>query len=361
MNEQTDNKPRILVVDDNPTNIRMVRSMLSDTPYEIFEAHNGLEALENVVEIAPDLIITDVIMPKMDGFTLVKSLRETPDGDAIPVLMVTSLHELKIKLKGLEAGADDFLTKPFISVELQARVRSLLRIKLLHDELETKNKVLARVLTRYISEDIAKLILSDPDQNLRLGGESCEASILFADIRGFTDFSELHSPSHVTAMLNRIFQVLTEPIFQFDGTLDKYLGDAVMAFYGAPVPTDDHAERALYTAWLMQDRFRQLREQHEDMQSLGLGVGICTGEVIVGNIGSERLMDYTVIGQTVNMAKRLQEHAKATQILIEERTYQAIQEHIEARRVDVPVLQEYRQLSQIYEIVALHDPQMRHL
>lgn len=348
-------KPRILVVDDNPTNIRMVRSMLANEPYDIFEAHDGIEALKTVPEILPDLIITDVIMPQLDGFGLVKALRESPSSAAIPVLMVTSLHELKIKLKGLEAGADDFLTKPFISVELLARVRSLLRIKLLHDELSTKNKVLERVLTRYISHDIAAIILSDPDQNLRLGGESCEASILFADIRGFTNFSELHSPTHVTNMLNRIFQELTEPIFEFDGTLDKYLGDAVMAFYGAPVPTDDYAARALSTAWAMQARFRQLREQHADMQTLGLGIGVCTGEVIVGNIGSERLMDYTVIGQTVNMAKRLQEYAKPTQILIEDRTYQMLHHRLEARPVAVPELQDYRQLAQIYEVLALHE------
>jgi class 3 adenylate cyclase len=346
-------KPRILAVDDNKSNLRMLNSMLASEDYDIIEAHDGEEALALVPEVAPDLIITDVIMPKMDGFKLVEALRADPESAPIPVLMVTSLHELKIKLRGLEVGADDFLSKPFISVELRARVRSLLRIKHLHDELETKNKLLERVLTRYISEDIAAAILSDPDQNLRLGGESCEVSVLFADIRGFTNFSEQHSASQVTDMLNHIFEALTQPVFEYDGTLDKYLGDAIMAFYGAPIPTHDYPERALRTGWAMQQRFAELSERLPLIQGLGIGVGICTGEVIVGNIGSERLMDYTVIGQTANMAKRLQEHAQAGQILIEQRTYDAVREQVDAAPVEVPSLRAYRQLTRIYEVRGL--------
>ncbi len=345
--------PRILAVDDNKSNLRLLRSMLAPEGYEIIEANDGLEALDILAETPPDLIITDVIMPRMDGFSLVKELREREDAQGIPILMVTSLHELKIKLKGLEAGADDFLSKPFISVELRARVRSLLRIKQLHDELETKNLLLERVLTRYISEDIATTILSDPDQNLRLGGQSCEVSVLFADIRGFTNFSEQHDAAQVTDMLNQIFEGLTEPVFQYDGTLDKYLGDAIMAFYGAPVPSQDFAERALRTSWAMQEKFTELAEQNDYIRDLGIGVGICTGEVIVGNIGSERLMDYTVIGQTVNMAKRLQEYAHAGQILIEQNTYDALSDLVKVQQVERPSLSQYRQLARIYEVLEI--------
>ena len=344
---------RILIADDTPTNLRLLRSMLASEPYDIVEARDGVMALELALEVLPDLIITDIIMPQMDGINLVKTLREREETQAIPVLMITSLQEMKIKLKALQAGADDFLSKPFISIELKARVRSLLRIKCLHDELETKNRLLERVLTRYLSEDIASAILSDPDQQLRLGGESCEVSILFADIRGFTNFSEQHSARQVTEMLNLIFERLTVPVFAFDGTLDKYLGDAIMAFYGAPIPSSDYAERALRTGWAMQQQFTELLRQTPYLRELGLGVGICTGEAIVGNIGSERLMDYTVIGQTVNMAKRLQEHARPGQILVDENTYQAVRGQADARLFDVPDLQTYRQLASIYEVVAL--------
>ena len=344
---------RILIADDTPTNLRLLRSMLASEPYDIVEARDGVMALELALDVLPDLIIADIIMPRMDGINLVKTLREREETQAIPVLMITSLQEMKIKLKALQAGADDFLSKPFISIELKARVRSLLRIKRLHDELETKNRLLERVLTRYLSEDIASAILSDPDQHLRLGGESCEVSILFADIRGFTNFSEQHSARQVTEMLNLIFERLTAPVFAFNGTLDKYLGDAVMAFYGAPIPSADYAERAVRTGWAMQQQFAELRQQTPYLRELGLGVGICTGEAIVGNIGSERLMDYTVIGQTVNMAKRLQEHARPGQILVDENTYQAVHDQADVRRFDVPDLQAYRQLASIYEVVAL--------
>lgn len=346
----------ILVVDDNQSNHRLIQSMLAPEGYTISVAHDGVEALDMIPQVAPDLIITDVIMPRMDGLNFVKTLRETPEGQAIPVLMVTSLHEMKIKLQGLAAGADDFLSKPFISIELRARVRSLLRIKQLHDELATKNKLLERVLTRYISKDITDTILRDPDQNLRLGGQSCEVSVLFADIRGFTSFSERHEPQQVTTMLNHIFTSLTEPVFEYNGTLDKYLGDAIMAFYGAPVPSDDYPWQALCTAWAMQERFAKLQATDPYLQELrGIGIGICTGEVIVGNIGSERIMDYTVIGQTANMAKRLQEYAQAGQILIEDRTYQALGDRVEAHPVEVPELKGYRQLSHIYTVLACPD------
>ncbi len=346
--------PRILVVDDNPHNIRMVKSMLAAETYEVIEAGDGMAGLECVAQQSPDLIITDIIMPRLDGFAFVQALREDPKSRAIPVLMITSLHELNIKLKGLQAGADDFLSKPFISVELLARVRSLLRIKQMHDDLQAKNRILERVLTRYISKDIATQILSDPEQNLRLGGESAEVSVLFADIRGFTHFSELHNPAEVTSMLNQIFSNLTVPIFEYDGTLDKYLGDAVMAFYGAPVPSTDYAERALRTAWAMQQCFTRLWDENPYLRELGVGIGICTGEAIVGNVGSERLMDYTVIGQTVNMAKRLQEHARAGQILIDAQTHAAAAAVAEVRAVTLPGLQEYRQLTSIYEVVAVN-------
>ncbi len=343
----------ILTVDDNQSNQRLLHSMLAPEGYNLVEAHDGVEALELIPQLSPDLIITDVIMPRMDGLTFVKKLRETPEGQAIPVLIITSLHEVKIKLQGLEAGADDFLSKPFISIELRARVRSLLRIKRLHDELQTKNKLLERVLTRYISEDIANIILSNPDQNLHLGGQSCEVSVLFADIRGFTSFSERHAPRQVTDMLNHIFTHLTEPVFQHNGTLDKYLGDAIMAFYGAPVPSADYPLQALHTAWAMQERFVQLQARDPLLGELrGIGIGICTGEAIVGNIGSERIMNYTVIGQTANMAKRLQEYAEPGQILIEGRTYQALREQVEVCPVEIPELKNYRQLAEIYTVVA---------
>lgn len=354
MNTQTKN-PRIVVVDDNPRNVKLVTSILKPTNYEVYSAYSGKEALSLVAEHSPDLIILDVLMPEMDGFQVARELRSKPESRAIPILMLTALQEMEDKVKGLEAGADDFLTKPFNAVELLARTRSLLRIKQLHNELEVKNGLLEWVLTHYISKEIASEILSDPEQNLQLGGRSCQVSVLFADIRGFTHFAEQHKAAHVTQTLNSIFNVLVPAIFDNHGTLDKYLGDAIMAFYGAPIPSLNSSEQAIRTACTMQKLFTEMYAQTPNIQELGLGVGICTGEAVVGNIGSEQLMDYTVIGNTPNTAKRLQEHARAGQILVDEYTYNEIRDIVEARPVEALNLKGRSELVRAYDVTAVKD------
>lgn len=345
--------PRIVVVDDNPRNVRLVLSILKSTKAEVFPAYSGEEALAVVAEKSPDLVILDVLMPEMDGFQVARALRANAETRAIPILMLTALRELEDKVKGLEAGADDFLTKPFNAVELLARTRSLLRIKQLHNELEVKNALLEWVLTHYISKDIAREILSDPERNLKLGGYSCQVSVLFADIRGFTSFSEQHPALYVTQTLNHIFNGLVPSIFENQGTLDKYLGDAVMAFYGAPIPSFNSSVQAVRTAGAMQQCFAEMYEVTPSMQSLGLGIGICTGEAVVGNIGSEMLMDYTVIGNTPNTAKRLQEHARAGQILVDVHTYNDVQAMVDARKVAPLNLKGRSELVSAYEILTV--------
>jgi adenylate cyclase len=349
-------RARILIVDDNKHNVKILQSLLAAQGHEIFVAYNGKEALDRVAQVSPDLVVLDVIMPDMDGFVVTRVLRANAETKAIPILMVTALNDLKEKVKGFGVGADDFLSKPFNGVELLARVRSLLRIKRLHDELREKNALLERVLTRYVSEEVAREILGNPTQNLQLGGQSCEVSVLFADIRGFTHFSEQRHPSQVIEMLICIFSRLTPVVFDYHGTLDKYLGDAIMAFYGAPIPSPNSPEQAVCTAWAMQQGFAELKRERLDIESLGLGIGICTGEAVVGNVGSERVMDYTVIGNTPNTAKRLQECAQASQILIDERTYQAVGKIAEARAVDPLDLKGGSHPTQAYEVLAVEEP-----
>jgi adenylate cyclase len=318
-----ENRQRILIVDDNEQNVRLLKATLAKQGYEIVVAHDGQQALERVAETPPDLIMLDVIMPKMDGFGVAHALRAQDETRAIPILMVTALHDLQDKVKGFEAGADDFVSKPFNRVELLARVRSLLRIKQLHDEVQTRNRLLEHMLTRYVSDDVAREILDRPEQDLRLGGQSCEVSVLFANIRGFDHFSQQREACQVTQVLNQIFHHLAAAIFEYDGTLDKYLGSAIMAFFGAPLSSSNDPERALRTAWAMQRRISRLQRENPALSELGLSIGICSGEAVVGNVGTERMMDYTVIGYTPNAARHLEEHAQTGQILIDEHTYQA--------------------------------------
>lgn len=346
----------ILVVDDDEHAARRIERTLAPQGYDIVVAHNGEQALKQVAETPPDLVVLDVLMPRMDGFETARALRARAESRAIPILMVTALHGLEDKIKGLESGADDFLSKPFNTVELITRVRSLLRIKQLHDELQARNTLLERLLTRYVSEEVAREILLDPGQDLRLDGQSCEVSVLFANIRGFTHFSEQLEAAQVTKTLNYIFYHLATTIFKYQGTLDKYLGDAIMAFYGAPIPSPDYPVQALRTAWAMQRQFSQLRREDPTLGELGLGIGLSTGEAVVGNVGAERMVDYTVLGHTPNTAQRLQGHAQGGQILIDERTYQAVQEIVVAHPIELPILNGHDCPIQIYEVLAVKEP-----
>ncbi len=349
--------PRILIVDDKIHNIRVLEKMLGSQGYNIITASSGEQALEQVAETSPDLVVLDVVMPGLDGFDVARAMRASASSRSIPIIMLTVLRELDDKIKGLEAGADDFVSKPFNSVELLARVRSLLRIKQLHDELQVRNALLERLLTRYVSTDVARDILLNPEQDLRLGGQSCEVSVLFANIQGFTRFSEQRPPAQVTNALNYIFHHLAAIILEYNGTLDKYLGDAIMAFYGAPVPSAEHPAQALRTAWAMQRRFAQLGREDTSLSDLGLGIGISTGQAVVGTVGSESMLDYTVLGHTPNAAYWLQKHAQVGQILVDEHTYQAVQDIVVANPIEALNLNGRAKLTGIYQVMAVKEPE----
>jgi class 3 adenylate cyclase len=314
---------RILVVDDFAPNVELLEALLLAVGYDVLMAYSGEEALAIAVAEQPDLILLDVMMPGMNGFQVCERLKHDEITMFIPVVLLTALDQVEDKVRGLDAGADDFLTKPFNKVELMARVRSLLRIRTLSQQIEQKNRLLFRLLNRYVSEEIVADIMTNPEQRLRLGGEKKDVAILFADIRGFTTFSEGASAEKVVEVLNECFRDITEVIFKHRGTFDKYLGDCILAFYGAPVAFGDDIERALFTAIEMQQVFELINARWTDpaMQKLGLGIGINYGEVVVGNIGSERLMDYTVIGDNVNLAQRLEQVAQRGQIVISEALY----------------------------------------
>lgn len=328
--------PRILVVDDDWLNRDLLRAYLTSSGSEVLTAADGLAALELVLGPgAPlDLALVDIQMPRMDGLELCRRLKSAPATRFVPVIIVTALDSEDEKLKAIEAGADDFVTKPYNSTVLLTRVRSLLRLKKLHDDLESRNRLLRQVLDGYVSEDVVDVLLTDPERYLKLGGEARAVTVLFADIRGFTRFTEEHPAPEVVETLNRIFRALSHVVFAHRGTFDKYLGDGLMAFYGAPVAGDDDARRAVETAVEMQQRFRELRaEAGPVMHGLGLGVGVHSGEAIVGNIGSDRVMDYTVIGDTVNVAKRLQERAEAGETLVSAATARLVP-GLAGRRLD---------------------------
>ena len=327
--------PRILVADDDWLNRDLLKAYLSTSGCEVITAVDGREALDAALKQPPDLALIDVQMPRMDGLALCQALKTNPSTRFVPVVIVTALDTEEEKLKALEVGADDFVTKPYSSVILLTRVRSLLRIKKLHDEVESRNRLLRQVLDRFLAEDVTDVILTDPERYMKLGGDVRLVTVLFADIRGFTRFTEQNTAEHVIETLNRIYQALSKVVFDHQGTFDKYLGDGFMAFYGAPVSGVDDARRAVDTALEMQRLFRDLRKTSgNDLKELGLGIGLHSGEAVVGNIGSDKLMDYTVIGDVVNVAKWLQEQAEGGQILLSQATYEMAHKEVDAEPLE---------------------------
>ncbi len=327
--------PRILVADDDWLNRDLLKAYLSSSGCEVVTAVDGREALDAALKHPPDLALVDVQMPRMDGLALCKALKANPSTRFMPIVIVTALDTEEEKLKALDVGADDFITKPYSSVILLTRVRSLLRIKKLHDEVESRNRLLRQVLDRFLAEDVTDVILTDPERYLKLGGDVRLVTVLFADIRGFTRFTEENTAEHVIHTLNHIFQSLSKVVFEHQGTFDKYLGDGFMAFYGAPVSGEDDAMRAVESALEMQRLFRDLRKASGDeLKGLGLGIGLHSGEAVVGNIGSDKVMDYTVVGDVVNVAKRLQEQAEGGQILLSQTTYEMAHKEVEAEPLE---------------------------
>jgi len=310
--------PDIVIADDDWYIRDVLENSLASAGCQVRAFPNGKLALQAVQEQPPDLLLLDVRMPEMDGLSVCRQVKDDAATQFIPVVVVTALDSQDDELHAIEAGADDFITKPFSPTILLTRARSLLRLKKLHDDLESRNQLLSQVLNRYVDQEISEIILTDPERHLKLGGETRQVSVLFADLRDFTKFSASNPAPQVVDTLNLVFKELVEIVLSHKGTFDKFLGDAIMAFFGAPIGGDNDTRRALRTALDMQQCFRQLQAVTSNpfLSSLGLGVGIHSGEAIVGNIGSETLMDYTVIGDTVNIARRLQETARAGEILI---------------------------------------------
>jgi class 3 adenylate cyclase len=349
-------KPRVLVVDDSELNRDLLAAYLNHMDADVVTAADGAQALELALKDPPDLVLTDMQMPRMDGLDLVRQLKANPLTQFVPVVMITAMEGDEEKLRAVEAGVDDFMNKPFSSVLLMTRARTLLKTKHLSDQLQDRNRLLRQMLYRYVSQDVADLILNDPERHLELGGSTRRVTVLFADIRGFTRYTERHTAGEVVETLNLVFSALTQLVFKPRGTFDKYLGDSIMAFYGAPYSAPDDALRALRTALEMQAVFAGLQADGQDgsrLGELGLGVSLHSGEATVGNVGSETVMDYTVIGDTVNVAHRLQAEARAGEVLISAATYDLVQDHVRAEPLGEHDIRGRAETVAVYRVLGL--------
>jgi class 3 adenylate cyclase len=306
----------VLIVDDEPANLALLTKLLRHQGYDVVEAADGPSALAAVAEHAPDLVCLDVLMPGLDGIEVCQRIRAQPAHAGLPILLVTALNRPEDKVRGLEAGANDFLAKPFDESELTARVRSLLRAKALQDRLED-------LLRRYVSESIATEVLSAPF-SVALGGDRRHVTTLFADVRGYTSLAAQHEPEQALDLLNRYLTVASDAVEYHGGAVADLLGDGVFAFFGAPILHSDDPERAVRAALDIQSGVKDLDIPSLPGVRLQAGIGITTGEVIAGNVGSVRRMHYAVVGDPVNVAARLQAAAGPGQILVDALTHEAV-------------------------------------
>jgi len=328
---------KILIVDDEPFNLDLLEQELGDQGYVIERAADGAEALEKVPSFEPDVILLDYMMPRMNGLEVLKHLREDEKYKTIPVILLTAKATQEDKVRGLDAGADDYVIKPFDSFELLARVRAMVRVKEMHDTLDEWNRSLTekvkeqveelqRVnrLKRYLSPQIAETILGE-NENL-FKSHRREITVVFLDLRGFTAFSDSAEPEEVMEVLRGYHAAMGKLIFAFGGTLERFAGDGIMIFFNDPIPCADHTEKAVRMALDMQSKVEDLRTDWlKKGYDLDLGIGLAAGYATLGNIGFEGRMDYGAIGNVTNLAARLCAEAKARQVLTNQRTLSKIE------------------------------------
>lgn len=313
----------VLVVDDNPSGRQLLVDIMQSMNLEVLEAGNGPDALASARANMPDLMILDVSMPGMSGFEVVEKLKSDISTEKIPILMLTALDNVENRVRGLKLGADDYLSKPFNPRELMERVKTRLRYKVETDELRQMHQTIRSTFARFVSPYVVEQLMRDPTQ-VKLGGTLQEVTVMFADLEGFTGISEHTEPEKLLHILNEYHTMIVGVIRDHGGTVDKFMGDAVMALFNTPLLQADHALRAVQTALLIRQVLPAFHQQFEPLFRMRINFGIHTGRAVVGNVGAPDIMNYTAVGDTVNLAARLQGMSSGGRILISSTTYEEL-------------------------------------
>lgn len=321
---------KIMVVDDNRDNVELVVDILQSTQYEVVAVQESVTAVHIALKEQPDLILLDVNMPILSGFDLIEQIKANPNLTSIPVIMLTAMSDIDSRVHGLALGAEDYLTKPFSARELLARIQRSLKAKQSRDELHESQDKIRLTFERFVAPSIVENLLNNPNQ-LELGGHLQEVTVLFADLEGFTALSENVSPDALLQVLNAYHTFIVEIVFRYGGTVDKFLGDGLMALYNTPVEQPDHIARAVKTALHIQDEIYWFHEKLEPEYRLKVNFGIHSGVAIVGNVGTAQLMNFTAVGDTVNVASRLQSIAGNGRILVSKPVYEATENFVMGR------------------------------
>ncbi|MBK9090257.1 MAG: response regulator [Holophagales bacterium] len=318
----------LLVVDDNAENREMLSRRLRGHGFTIAVAESGPEALRLLEEIPFDLVLLDVVMPGMSGLDVLRDLRPRHAAADLPVIMATARDDSNDVVTALRLGANDYVTKPLDFPVVLARVatqltlsRAKARISTLARDLEVRNRFIFETFGRYLSNEVVESLLQTPE-GLKLGGETRKVTLLMSDLRGFTQLADRIPPDRVVRLLNNYLGTMVDVLLSFQGTIDEFIGDAILAIFGAPVQREDDALRAVACAVEMQRAMERVNEfnRREGLPVVEMGIAIHTGEVVVGNIGSDKRAKYGVVGSPVNLTARIESYTVGGQILVSDRT-----------------------------------------
>ena len=346
----TERTGRILVVDDVRENVRLLEAVLEAHGYEVVSATDGHAALELAVSTKPDLVLLDVLMPQPDGYTVCGMLREQDETAVLPVIMLTASEGAE-KTRSIEAGADDFITKPFNRDELLTRIRSLLRIKRYHDtiksqaaELRDLNRTLEKRvrtqleqlerlqrLRRFLSPQLADAIVSSGDESI-LRSHRRQVAMIFVDLRGWTTFVDAVEPEELMRVLREFHDTIGGLVRRFDATVGFIEGDGVQLFFNDPIEVPDAALRAIRLGCTLRHEMAELTARWQKRgYDLDFGAGMALGYATCGEVGFEERSDYAAVGAVTNLASRLADEAAAGQILITQRLYAEVGDDVEVQ------------------------------
>ncbi len=365
--------PLVLVVDDNDTNRDIIKSRLETHGYGVAEAVDGEHAIAVAKKLLPDIILLDVMMPKLDGFEVCRRLKNDLAFPYTPIILITAKSETDDIVAGLDSGADEYLTKPVNQKALVARVAAMLRLKELQDKIREQSTALTELnrtlerrvaeqvaalermarLKRFLPQQIAEAVLSSPDGEGILKTHRAEITVVFTDLRNFTAFAETAEPEDVMRLLSDYYAVVGERVHRLEGTIEHFAGDGVMAFFNDPVVHADHCIRAVRLGIEVRDACAtMLAKWNQRGSTLGIGVGIATGYATLGTVGFAERLDYAAIGSVANLASRLCARAAPSQVLVSGRVAQEIKGQWSTNNIGELPLKGFSKAPPIHEVIA---------
>jgi class 3 adenylate cyclase len=337
---------KVLIAEDNPEMRQLAQDILLTVGLEVITAYDGPSAVSAAQSQMPDLVVLDIDMPGMNGFDVCSVLAQ------IPVLMLTAQNDIEYRVRGLESGADDYLSKPYNPRELVARVETRLRAKSESDDLRETQQMLRQTFERFVHVSVVDQLLQDPRQ-VKLGGKLQDVTVMFVDLEGFTAMSEYTDPEELLSVLNSYHDLIVSVVLEQNGTIDKFLGDGVMVLFNTPLAQEKHSLLAVQTAVMIRNAVKNFHASLAAKHRMGINIGIHSGLAVVGNVGTNQIMDYTAVGDTVNIAARLQGLCQNSQILISRATYDSVQHYIVARPIgDIHVKNRFEAVM-TYEVLEL--------